>query len=54
MSRIINEKAGKMQVLRNECITLEDVVCKGCYAKYRKFCPRSIYPYWREIWLERA
>jgi hypothetical protein len=54
VSRIINEKTGKMLRLKNECIILEDVVCNACYAKQRKFCPRSIYPYWREIWLERV
>ena len=54
VGRIINEKTGRMQHLKNECIMLENVVCKACYAKYRKFCPRAIYPYWREIWLERV
>jgi hypothetical protein len=50
---IINEKTGKMQHLKNDCVILEEVVCLACYAKYRKFCPRSIYPFWREIWLSR-
>jgi hypothetical protein len=50
---IINEKTGLMQHLRNDCIILEDVVCQACYAKERRFCPRAIYPYWREVWLER-
>ena len=54
VGRIINEKTGRMQHLKNECIMLEDVVCRACYAKYRKFCPRAIPPYWREIWLERV
>lgn len=53
VSTIINEKTGKMQNLKNDCIMLEQVVCRACYSRYRKFCPRSIYPYWREIWLER-
>ncbi|MCU1251208.1 MAG: hypothetical protein JWQ49_4237, partial [Edaphobacter sp.] len=53
VNRIINEKTGKMQHLRNDCVMLENVVCLACYSKYRRFCPRSIYPYWREIWLER-
>ena len=52
--RIVNEKTGKMLELKNECIILEDVVCQACYAAYRRFCPRAIYPYWREIWLERT
>lgn len=53
VSRIINERTGQMQSLKNDCIILEDVVCRACYAKYRRFCSRSIYPYWREVWLER-
>lgn len=53
VNTIINEKTGKMQNLKNDCIMLEQVVCRACYSRYRKFCPRSIYPYWREIWLER-
>jgi hypothetical protein len=54
VTRIINEKTGKMQNLQNDCIMLDGVVCSGCYSKYRKFCPRSIHSYWREIWLERV
>lgn len=53
VTQIINEKTGKMQHLSNDCIMLEGVVCNACYSKYRHFCPRNIYPYWREIWLER-
>jgi hypothetical protein len=40
-----------MTRLRNPCIVLEGVVCT---ADYHRLCPRGIYPYWREIWLERA
>jgi hypothetical protein len=54
VERIINEKTGKMTNLPNDCIILDDVVCSGCYSKDRLFCPRSIYPYWREIWLKRV
>jgi hypothetical protein len=54
VSTIINEKTGKMQRLKNDCIILDDVVCLACYAKYRRFCPRAIYPYWREVWLDRV
>jgi len=54
VSKIINEKTGLMMQMKNDCIMLEEVVCRACYSKYRRFCPRSIYPYWREIWLERV
>jgi hypothetical protein len=49
--RIIDEKTGKMTRLRNPCIVLDGVVCT---ADYHRLCPRGIYPYWREIWLERV
>ena len=54
VTRIIDEMTGRMQVLRNACIILEDVVCQARYSECRLFCPRSIYPFWREIWLERT
>ncbi len=54
VSKIVNEQTGKMQELKNACITLDGVVCQARYSQCRLFCPRSIYPYWREIWLERA
>jgi hypothetical protein len=51
---IIDEKTGRLLPMKNDCIQLEGVVCRACYAKYRRFCPRAIPPYWREIWLERV
>ncbi len=54
INTILDERTGKIQHLKNECIQLEGVVCGACYAKYRRFCPRSLLPYWREIWLERV
>ena len=53
VEKIINEKTGKMMKFGNDCIVLEEVVCRSCYSRNRLFCPRSIYPYWREIWLTR-
>lgn len=54
VTRIINERTGKMMLMKNPCIILDDVVCQGRYSECRMFCPRAIYPYWREIWLERV
>jgi hypothetical protein len=51
VDRIIDEPTGKMMELRNPCIILEDVICTS---DYHRLCPRGIYPYWREIWLERV
>jgi hypothetical protein len=54
VQRIVNDRTGKMIDLPGDCIVLQDVVCGGCLSRNRLFCPRSIYPYWREIWLERV
>lgn len=54
ISRFINDQDGKMIVLKNEAVTLDGVVCSGDLSLRRWFCPRAIYPYWRECWLERV
>ena len=51
VERIIDEPTGKMLRFNNDCIILEGVICS---ADFHQYCPRSIYPYWREIWLERV
>jgi hypothetical protein len=54
VEKIINERTGRMMRLPNECVILDGVTCSGCFSQDRLFCPRSIYPYWREIWLKRV
>lgn len=54
VTRIIDEKNGKMLEMKTPCIVLDSVVCQSRYSECRLFCPRSIYAYWREIWLERV
>jgi hypothetical protein len=49
----INERTGKLMVLKNECLVLDGADCVGRYTN-PLFCPRACYPYWREIWLERV
>jgi hypothetical protein len=51
VSRIVDEKTGRIIQWPSDCIILEGVVCA---ADYHQFCPRAIYPYWREIWLRRV
>ncbi|MBW2420447.1 MAG: hypothetical protein JRH19_18035 [Deltaproteobacteria bacterium] len=53
VDKIVNEKTGHLVKLPNDCIILENVICQSECSSYRLFCPRSIYPYWREIWLQR-
>jgi hypothetical protein len=54
ISRFIHEQNGRMLTPKNSSVTLEGVVCSGDYSICRWFCPREIYPYWREFWLERV
>jgi hypothetical protein len=54
VERIIDERTGKMLTLPGECLILEGAMCTGEFSERRLFCPRGIYPYWREIWLKRA
>ena len=51
VERILDERTGKMVHFKGGCIVLEGVTCSG---QYNQYCPRSIYPYWREIWLRRV
>jgi hypothetical protein len=51
VERIIDERSGRMRHLPTDCIILEGVTCTG---RSMQFCPRRIYDYWREIWLERV
>jgi hypothetical protein len=53
--RFIDDHDGRMIEFKNsDCVTLESVVCSGDLSVRRWFCPRAIYPYWRECWLRRV
>jgi hypothetical protein len=54
VSKIIDERTGQMLELKNDCVTLDGVTCKGEWSTRRWFCPRAIFPYWRECWLDRV
>jgi hypothetical protein len=54
VTRIVNEKTGEIQEFKTPCIILEGGICESRYSECRLFCPRSIYAYWREIWLEKV
>ncbi len=53
VEKIIDERTGRMIELPNDSIILENVVCRAECSRRRLFCPRNLYPFWREIWLER-
>ncbi len=54
VSRIIDETSGRLIHIRRDAIMLEGSVCSGECSMGRWFCPREIFPYWREAWLERV
>ena len=54
VEKIINERTGQMMKLPNDCLILDGVYCRAHYSSDRLFCPRSIYSYWREVWLKRV
>jgi hypothetical protein len=54
VSQFIDEKTGKMKRLKTPAVILENVWCRSRYSNHRMFCPRSIYSWWREEWLDRV
>lgn len=54
VERLIDERTGKLLTMKQECIALEDVICKGHYTSGAWFCAREHLPLWREDWLERV
>jgi hypothetical protein len=49
----LDEPTGRMIHLKRPAYILEDVFCRSSYSECRFGCPRSIYSWWREIWLEK-
>ncbi len=54
VTQIIDEPTGKMVRMKSDCIILDGVICTSKYSHKRLFCPRSIPPFWREVWLRRV
>src|SRR6267143_1909581 len=54
VSRFVDDRSAKMIELKSEAITLQGVVCSGDLSLRRWFCPRAIFPFWRESWLRRV
>jgi hypothetical protein len=51
VERLIDEENGTMIRIRRDCIILDGVICT---ADYHQCCTRSVFPYWREGWLEKV
>ncbi len=54
MERFIDEDTGYMRTMKTPAVILDNVWCRAYYTPYRLFCPRAIYSWWREGWLERV
>jgi hypothetical protein len=54
VNHIIDERSGRMLTFTKDCLILAGAVCRAKFSDRRLFCPRGIYPYWREIWLKRV
>ena len=54
VERVIDDKTGRMLNLRKDCLILEGSYCSGELTMGCWFCPRQIYPFWREAWLRRV
>lgn len=51
VKRIIDPLSRTMHLLGEGSVILEGVVCTG---STRRFCPRMVYTYWRDIWLTKV
>jgi hypothetical protein len=54
VTKIIEEPTGKMMQMTGACVVLDNVYCQSENSRCRLNCPRAIYSYWRESWLERV
>ena len=54
VERFIDEKTGKMLHMRTPAVILDGVHCQSLYSGQRILCPRAVFLWWREIWLERV
>jgi len=54
ISKFLDEKTGRMKTLKTPAVILENVWCNSLYSHCKLHGPRSIYIWWREVWLERV
>jgi hypothetical protein len=51
VDRIVDDKTGRMLKIPKDSLILEGAVCSGERTPGCWFCPREIYPFWREAWV---
>lgn len=54
VEHFLDERTGIMRRMKTPAVILEGGWCRSFYSERRVFCPRAIYSWWREAWLERA
>ena len=54
VEKFIDESSGRMKTLKTPAVILEGAYCRSCYSEQRFFCPRGIFAWWREVWLEKV
>jgi hypothetical protein len=54
VTRIVDDRSGELIQIGSDSLILDGVACSGDHSSRRLFCRRAIYPYWREVWLERV
>jgi hypothetical protein len=53
VTTFVDEKTGKLAMLKTPAVILEGVWCESRYSNKKMFCPRALHSWWREVWLER-
>jgi hypothetical protein len=54
VQQVIDDKTGRMLKIRKDCVILEGAYCRGELTQNQWYCPRQIYPFWRDAWLRRV
>ena len=53
VKQIVDERQRQDIPMKGNNVILEGVWCQAHYSDKRLLCPRAIYPFWRETWLQR-
>jgi hypothetical protein len=54
VEKFVDERNGYIRRMKTPAVILDGVVCRSRYSESRLFCPREIYAWWREAWLEKV
>jgi hypothetical protein len=54
VEKFVDERNGYIRRMKTPAVILDGVYCQSRYSEGRLFCPRAIYAWWREAWLEKV